>query len=424
MIAGAVGPLAGAASATAATGLTCPGGSDNLCIPAQGANEAVTGTAGSVVRAGYDFTVPGPDTTTVIVSNAFEQLTISCANGKTPTVSSIMVPMPTVTYTAPFQQSNGWVPSGDQSSPLTYEGSFTLGDYCSGGTIDVGQPGQMLFAAQVQSNGTSSLSFRSHYNDAALSKSGSWSATVSVKPTPMTQTPPALVQTTHNVLGEVSSISAQLAQPTAGDVLIVEVGVSECVSPTTSGTCNNPTTESVTDSAGNTFTEVKTIKAPDGAEESIWTAPVVSVGSGTDTATATPTGTADMGLDVVEYSGLTGSIAGSGVGSGTTTGSAGTASSAAASAAAGDLVLGFEMDSGWQTTVSPGGGFTAVDQSGPNGNSEFLAESQIASTTSVAASAGLSSSLSFPFSGMAINGSTFTVNGVPWAMVTIAFAHS
>jgi hypothetical protein len=185
IIGGALAPLVGAATAAAATGLSCPGGSFNLCIPAQGANEGVTGTSGSTVVAGYDFAVPGSDTTVVKVIGAYEQLTISCANGATPTVSSINVPMPDATYTAPFQQSQGWVPTGDQSSKLSYEGSFTLGNYCNGGTIRVGQPGQMLFAAQVQSNGTSSLSFRSHYNDGSYSKSGSWSATVSVKPTPI-----------------------------------------------------------------------------------------------------------------------------------------------------------------------------------------------------------------------------------------------
>jgi hypothetical protein len=175
--------LIGATAADAAA-LSCPGGSYNLCIPAQGANEGVTGTAGSVVMAGYEFKVPGPDTTTVMVLNAYEQLTVSCANGATPTQPTISVPMPDASYTAPFQQSQGLVPSGNQSSLLTYEGSFTLPDLCNGGTIRVGQPGQMLFAAQVESNGTSSLNFQSHYNDGSLSKSGGWSATVSVQPTP------------------------------------------------------------------------------------------------------------------------------------------------------------------------------------------------------------------------------------------------
>jgi hypothetical protein len=55
----------------------------------------------------------------------------------------------------------------------------------NGGTIRFGQPGQMPFAAQVESNDTSSLSFQSHYNDGSLSKSGGGSGTVSVKPTPI-----------------------------------------------------------------------------------------------------------------------------------------------------------------------------------------------------------------------------------------------
>jgi hypothetical protein len=174
----------GAAGAAAGTTLSCPGGSYNLCIPAQGANEAATGTAGSKVVAGYDFTIPGSDTTTVFVRKAFEQLTVSCASGATPTQPT----MPNATYTAPYPSSQGWVPTGDQSSTASYEGSLTLPNLCNGGTIDVGQPGQMLFAAQVESNGTSSLRFRSHYNDASLSKSGSWSATASVTPAPITQT--------------------------------------------------------------------------------------------------------------------------------------------------------------------------------------------------------------------------------------------
>jgi len=177
-------PVVGAAPAEAATGLACPGGAYNLCIPAQGANEGVVGNPGSTVVAGYDFKVPGSDTTMVQITGAYEQLTISCANHATPTVSSIMVPMPDVTYTAPFPQSQGWVPTGNQSNHASYEGSFVLGDYCNGGTIRVGQPGQMLFAAQVQWNGTSSLSFRSHYNDGSYSKSGSWSATIGIKPPP------------------------------------------------------------------------------------------------------------------------------------------------------------------------------------------------------------------------------------------------
>lgn len=236
---------------------------------------------------------------------------------------------------------------------------------------------------------------------------------------------PTLVQSAHAISGEVSSISAGLTQaPAAGDVLIVEVGTAECVSPTTSGSCTNPTTTSVSDSAGNVFTKVATIKAPDGAEESVWTAHVTST-AGPDTVTAIPSSSpADMGLSVVEYSGIKTTTDPMGTGQRTTAGSTGTANSSAAKPQIGDLVLGLEMDSGWQTTVSPGSGFAVADQSGPNSNMDFLIESRIASTTSVAASAGLSSSLSFPFSGTGGGGSTYTVNGVPWAMVTIAFQHS
>ena len=56
---------------------------------------------------------------------------------------------------------------------------------CNGGTIDVGQPGQMMFGAQVYSNGTQSISFRSHYNNSSLGVSGSFSWTTSVTPAPI-----------------------------------------------------------------------------------------------------------------------------------------------------------------------------------------------------------------------------------------------
>jgi hypothetical protein len=511
VIGGALVPLGVAAPAAVAAGLSCPGGSYDLCIPAQGANEAVTGTPGSIVRAGYDFTVPGSDTSSVTVSNAYEQLTISCANHATPTVASIMVPMPTATYTAPFQQSNGWVPSGNQSSSLTYEGSFTLGDYCNGGTIDVGQPGQMLFATQVQSNGSSSLSFRSHYNDSTLSRSGSWSATVSVKPTSggtqtiaghvylcsngtqtTTEVPggtlgatgPQTVATQPNPLGPVSvaagtytmtetnppgyelaaacgstsntqtvvvpsggagvgifyvtptttcpsgsgfrqsssayqsgvpSISTTLpGTPAGGDLLIAEVQEAE-------GTA---TTTSVTD--GNlSFTLQKTVTgpSPDNTEVTIWTLLVPCGTNPGRTITATASNDSDMGIGVMEYAGLSGAIDGFSSSSGYTSGPATTVNSGAGAAAnAGDLVLGFEADSGWQVNLGAdtSDGYTSRVNVQNNQVAEFLDEDQTAASTGTynakatitytPATAGDLMPYGFP--------------GVPYVMGTISFAHS
>ncbi len=166
--------------------MSCLGGPQNLCIAPQGANEGVTGTSGQTVVAGYDFTIPGSSQPTEVeVVNAYEQLTVSCANHTTPTQPSIVITMPDATYTAPFTSSQGWIPSGNQSVMASYEGSYTLPNLCNGATIDVGQPGQMLFGAQVYSNGTQTINFRSHYNDSSLGVSGSFSSTASVTPTPI-----------------------------------------------------------------------------------------------------------------------------------------------------------------------------------------------------------------------------------------------
>ena len=506
----------GTVTAAAAAGLSCPGGSYNLCIPAQGANEGVTGMAGDTVRAGYDFTVPSSDTTTVMVLNAFEQLTVSCANGNTPTQPTISVPMPDATYTAPFQQSQGWVPSGDQSSTLTYEGSLTLPNLCGGGTIRVGQPGQMLFAAQVESNGTSSLSFRSHYNDGALSKSGSWSATVSVKPTPISQqqtiaghiylcnngtqttsevpggtlgaTGPQTVPTQPNPLGPVSvaagtytmtetnppgfqlapecgttsntqsvvvppggagvgifyvekppatcpsgsgfrqassafahnvpSISTTLAStPAGGDLLVAEVQVAE----------GGATTTSVTD--GNlsfTLQETVTAPSPDNTEVTIWTLLVPCGVIPGNTITATASSNSDMGIAVMEYAGLSGAIDGFGSSSGFASGTNGTTttvtSGTGAAANAGDLVLGFEADSGWSVNLGAdtSDGYTSRVNVSNNQVAEFLDEDQVAASSGTYnAKATIT-----PTSASAGELAAFGLPGVPWVMGTIAFAHS
>ena len=55
------------------------------------------------------------------------------------------------------------------------------------------------------------------------------------------------------------------ASVTAGDRLVVEVGV---------WNASHPTAASVTDSSGDSFVEVTHFTASDGAEMSVWTAPV------------------------------------------------------------------------------------------------------------------------------------------------------
>jgi len=136
----------------------------------------------------------------------------------------------------------------------------------------------------------------------------------------------------------------------AGDRLVVLVGV-----------WNNgrPTASSVTDTAGNAYTEVLHFVASDGTELSVWTAPITA-GAGTRPAiTATPTRTADLGISVMEYSGLSTAAGSAAVdqsarATGTTNTAATVASGATpATAAAGELAIGFYVDSGFGDTLTP-----------------------------------------------------------------------
>jgi hypothetical protein len=64
--------------------------------------------------------------------------------GATPSASTFTVPMPTQTYSVTSDQ---WYPSGDQSSPLVYQGSVVVPDLCGGGQLSLDQGG--TFTASV-----------------------------------------------------------------------------------------------------------------------------------------------------------------------------------------------------------------------------------------------------------------------------------
>ena len=61
---------------------------------------------------------------------------------------------------------------------------------------------------------------------------------------------------------------------------------------------------SVTDSAGNTYTKLKQFQASEGTELSVWSAPITNGGGTKPTVTARTGSSADVGVAVVEYSGL------------------------------------------------------------------------------------------------------------------------
>ena len=145
---------------------------------------------------------------------------------------------------------------------------------------------------------------------------------------------------------------------------------------------NGPTVASVTDSAGDTYTEVTHFTAADQTDESVWTAPVTN-GGGPLTVAATLTSSADVGLGVLEYAGLSpaaglAAVDQSSHATGKTSGAA-TVSSGATPATSGpnDLAVGSYVDSGFGDSLTPGSGFTSRANVSPTGDMEFLMEDAV-----------------------------------------------
>src|SRR6266567_3967244 len=107
---------------------------------------------------------------------------------------------------------------------------------------------------------------------------------------------PTFVQQANTHAHNVSTLSVTLpATASAGDRLVVEVGVWRN---------GGALTSSVTDSASDAYVEVTSFTASDGTELSVWTAPVTSNSTTKPTVKATATATADIGIAVMDYSGL------------------------------------------------------------------------------------------------------------------------
>ena len=163
---------------------------------------------------------------------------------------------------------------------------------------------------------------------------------------------------------------------TTGDRMVVEVGTWNSTAATVSG---------VTDTAGNTYTELTHFQAADGTEQSVWTAPITAGGGTKPAITAKTTSAADIGIAAAEYAGLS-TAAGTAVldvqshATGTTSGAA-TVSSGATPAVtgSGELAIGFYTDSGFGDTLTSGPGYTGRITLAPTPDMELLTEDQPAS---------------------------------------------
>lgn len=120
----------------------CPG---SLTMGPQAMEGDLKVAPGTTLKAGYDFTVPGNSSSFSLTVNSPQVVfAVSCVSGATPSSPTFTVSMPTTTYSVTNSQ---WYPSGDQSSPLVYEGSVTVPDLCGGGQLRLNHGG--TFTASV-----------------------------------------------------------------------------------------------------------------------------------------------------------------------------------------------------------------------------------------------------------------------------------
>jgi len=145
----------------------------------------------------------------------------------------------------------------------------------------------------------------------------------------------------------------------------------------------NATAAKVADSAGDGFVELSHSTASDHSELSVWSAPVTA-GAGTrPTVTVTPSASADIGVAVLDYSGLS-TVADATVvdqeaqATGTTSSAQAVASPpTAATTMANELSLGVYADSGFGDSLTAGAGYTARANVSPAGDIELLAEDTV-----------------------------------------------
>jgi len=122
--------------------VVCPG---SLTMGPQAMEGDLKVSPGTTLKAGYDFTVPGNKSTfSLTVGNPQVVFSVACVSGAAPSSPTLTVSMPMATYTV---VGSAWYPSGDQHSPLVYQGSVIVPDLCGGGQVRLQQGG--TFTATV-----------------------------------------------------------------------------------------------------------------------------------------------------------------------------------------------------------------------------------------------------------------------------------
>ncbi|MBV9285051.1 MAG: fibronectin type III domain-containing protein, partial [Acidimicrobiia bacterium] len=297
----------------------------------------------------------------------------------------------TVTWTAP---SNGG------SAIVSYTVTPYVGSTAQPATTVTGSPAPTSATVTGLTNGTM-------YTFTVKATNGVGTGLESAASNPVTPgtvlTPSFIQQVAAHAAGVTSLTVTPGSGVTVGNRLVVLVGV------WSSGAA---TAQSVTDSAGNIYTEVLHFAASEKTELSVWTAPVTAGGGTRPAIKVTPSARADVGAAALEYSGLS-TAAGAGAidqtaqKSGTTSTAATVSSGATGSGttAGGELAMGFYVDSGFGDSLTAGSGFTGRSNVSNTSDIELLAEDQLVAL------------------GAKPNATAGTGANTTWLMATVVFKH-
>src|SRR3954447_16558425 len=186
--------------------------------------------------------------------------------------------------------------------------------------------------------------------------------------------PTAFVQQVSKRATATSVALQPTANVTAGNRIVVEAAVWSAAGATASA---------VTDSAGNSYTELTHFTASDKTELSVWSAPISAGGGTRPTVTVKAGASADIGATALEYSGLStaGGIsavdqsahatarpgAAAGVSSGPT----------APTSAAGELAVGFYADSGFNSALAGNPAYRVRANVSPANDIQMLVQDQV-----------------------------------------------
>jgi hypothetical protein len=299
-----------------------------------------------------------------------------------PSQSAPAVPAAPTAVAGDGQATVDWMAPADGGSPITsYKVTPYVGSTAQTPTVVSGTPAPTEAVVSGLTNGTTYKFTVSATN--AIGTSGESPASNGVTPAQGSVLPPRFIQ---QVSARANAATVNLQLPgavTAGDRLVVETGI-------WSG--SSATAASVTDSAGNTYTELTHFKTSDNTEMSVWSAPITAGGGTKPTITVTASGKADVGAAALEYANVS-AATGTGVvdqlktatGKTGASGAAVSSGATAASTAAGDLALGFYADSGFSNSLTGDPAYSVRTNVSPTGDMELLVQDRVLSATGTTA---------------------------------------